>query len=232
MIDLAALVELQAVDLRVDALTKQIRAIDEQLGDPPGVAALAVEQEAQTERREAMRQARKAIDDEASGLREKIQSEEQKLYGGRGGEARALQNLQEEIYALRRRLKGLDEHTLAAMEREEVEQEAVTYVEGLATASAALWAARQAALQAQRAAVAKDAEALHEEAAAQRAELPAGDLALYDAQRKKRPVAVAASSGGVCGACRLTLPTMVVTRARRAQEPVYCPACACLVYVR
>ena len=91
--------------------------------------------------------------------------------------------------------------------------------------------ARQAEIQERRQTVSDEAAVVQRELDQQRAEMDSEDLAIYDHQRGLHPVAVAAVEGGVCGACRLSLPTTVLIRARRGTAAVHCPSCSCIVYV-
>lgn len=232
MVDVSELVVLQEVDLRLDEYKKDLSQLDELLGDPPWRPALETELEVQADLLQTGTRTRQAAEVAADGTREKIKGEETKLYSGSITDARELQALQEEIFALRRQLKGEEEALLEAMAPEEQAQAATAYVTQLLEGSVAAWETRRAELQSRHDAVSTAAAAVQAEVDDQRALIEAEELAVYDEHRTRWPVVIAKSVSGVCGSCRLALPTTVLTRARRGTEVIYCPACGCIVYLR
>lgn len=232
MVDVGELVVLQEANLRLDEIKKRLREIDGQLGEPPSAAALQSETDAQAAMYEEARRGRETADAEAEATREKIGSEEGKLYGGESNDPRELKNLQEEVYALRRMLKTQDETVLMRLEQEESAKEVCDYLARLSEQSKASWDERRAAILERRKLLDEDAATVQREVDEQRKLIDPGDLVVYDDQRSRQPLAVATAEGGVCGSCRLALPTNVLMKARRASEVVYCPACACIVHFR
>lgn len=232
MVDVTELVVLQEVDLRLDEYKKDLSKLDGQLGDPPWRPALEAELAVQAAMLEEGTRSRQAADVAAEATRAKIKVEETKLYSGSVTDARELQALQEEIFALRRQLKSEEETLLEAMAPEEQAQGATAYLTQLLDGSVSAWETRRAALQLRHDAVSSEAAVVQAEVDEQRALIEAEELAVYDEQRTRWPVVIAKSVSGVCGSCRLALPTTVLTRARRGTEVIYCPACSCIVYLR
>lgn len=231
MIDIAELVLLQEIDLRLDAVQQQVHVTASALGENSHLPALRAEFEAQEGLLSEGERARRAVEAEAEAFRAKIKSEEAKLYGGTITEARELRHLQEEIYALRRTLKLREETLLGLMESEEALRAVQAYLQRQMDGAAAAWAAHAQELQGRQAVLTAQAEALRAEAAEQRAAIDPQSLLIYDQQRQRMAVAVARVVGGACGHCRLTLPLYAINRARRRDEAVRCPACQCLIYV-
>lgn len=231
MIALAELAELNQTDLRLDRIKKQLAEIDAQLGDPPWLATLDAELAAQQALVDTAAGRRTDAEAELAARRAKMEAEDARLYDGSITDARELRNQQEAVYALRRALKDAQDPALALMEAEEAQGAALAHLQALRSGALEAWRGHQAALRDKRAALAAEADRLQAEVDGVRGDLPPDDLAVYDQQRRKRPVAIAAVIGGVCGACRLALPTTVLTRARRGVEPVYCPTCSCIVFV-
>jgi len=231
VIALGDLVELNEADLRLDRVKHLIDEIDDELGDAPWLEALQTEMEEQKTLVDEIATRRASAESDLDDRRQKIESEDGKLYDGSITESRELRNQQEAVYALRRGVKEAEEPALALMEAEELQREASTYLTTLLAAAQKSWGTAQAALKSNRATLAKEAASLETDVTSWRGEIPAADLAIYDKQRVTRPLAIAAVAGGVCGACRLALPTTILTRARRRTEPVFCPTCACILYV-
>ena len=62
--------------------------------------------------------------------------------------------------------------------------------------------------------------------------VPREDLALYDRLASRMGgVAVARVVSGTCQACRVSLPSGYVQRARTSSDPVYCSSCGRILYV-
>ena len=124
------------------------------------------------------------------------------------------------------------EQVLTRLGEEEIEQQALDYLQALSAGSRAAWAERRAQLQSQHDEVSAEAEIIIVDLNEHRSQIAETDLAVYDAHRLRRRVVVAAAVGGVCGSCRLALPTTILNRARRGVVAVNCPACDCIVYIR
>ncbi len=230
--DIEEMALLQEVDLRLDALKDRLRDLDARLREPDSQQALVDEIAAQEARLDAARQARTALEGEAEAARAKIAAEEHKLYGGTVTDSRELRHLQEEVFALRRGLKAQEEQLLARLETEEAERNAHEYLGTLQEGSREAWDRIRSDLQQQHDQIEAEAATIRADVEEQRSHMGGDDLGVYDAQRQLKRVAVAASVGGVCGACRLALPTTVLTRARRGTQAVPCPACECIVFLR
>ena len=231
MVDIPEIVALQTVDLRHDAMVKRLQALDEESRDPPAAAALTAELDAQEQLLHQAVQERESAEEEAEATRTKIGAEDGKLYSGAITDSRELRALQEEVFSLRRHLKTQEESILAFIEGEEFAREAQQFLVRLQEQGSAVWSARQTEIQERRQTVSDEAAVVQRELDQQRTEMDSEDLAIYDHQRRLHPVAVAAVEGGVCGACRLSLPTTVLIRARRGTAAVHCPSCSCIVYV-
>lgn len=231
MIALDDLTQLNEADLRLDRVKAQIAEIDADLGEPPWQEALVSEIAAQQELLDDTNSRRREAEEDLDQRRTRIESEDAKLYDGSIKESRELRNQQEAVYALRRGLKEAEDPALAVLEVEDAQRQSLDYLSALKSGTAETWSAAQTELQGTRDGLASDASTLQEEVAGWRSEISQGDLAIYDEQRLKRPIVIANVVGGVCGSCRLTLPTTLLTRARRGTEPVFCPTCFCIIHV-
>ena len=232
MVDIVEMVALQEVDLRLDSLKRRLAELTDQLEEPESHRALSDETAAQRTRNDAVTQERKAIEAETDALRDKIATEDGKLYSGQITDAKELRHLQEEVFSLRRNLRVHEERLLTRIDEEEQEQAALDYLVDLGEKSRLAWDEHRAGLQSRHDEIDDEAARIRAEVEESRAKLGPADLAVYDAQRRLQQVAVAPAVGGVCGACRLSLPTTILNRARRGADAVNCPACDCIVYVR
>lgn len=229
--DLEEMQELQEIDLLRDEALRALQAILDQITDPPFTAALDQEIEAQA-----------LIVGQAAGMtreaaatvetaERRIQAADERLYGGSVTNPRTLSEIQRDLYAQRRNLIDL-QGVARTVERESEEAaSAERWLRGLRDKSLEIWGARQSELKTQRDTAQTRVDQLTERVEAARTRLNAADLAVYDEYRRRRPRVVAGVAGGVCEECRLALPTMVITRARRGGAPIECPSCGCLVKV-
>ena len=229
--DLEGMQELQEIDLLRDAALRALEAATAQIGPPPFMEALDAEIEAQAESAKQadlrLREARAQVET----AERRIEATDKRLYGGAESEHRVLQELQADLYSQRQEIVPMRDGALAAERALEAAVEAERWLRNMRKATASNWEQRQAELVEAKAEAEAQAAELTERVEAQRRRLDGEDLATYDGYRRRGPHVVAAVAGGVCGECRLSLPTMVITRARRAVRPVECPSCGCLVRV-
>ncbi|MDQ7820867.1 MAG: C4-type zinc ribbon domain-containing protein [Armatimonadota bacterium] len=157
----------------------------------------------------------------------------QDLYGGRIHNPKELAALQDELEALTRQRRRLEDEILTLMEE----------IEEGARRLAALEAARRAAeaeLEARLAASRRELQALEaellevrrqrEEAAAQ---IDPALLRRYERLRERKDgVAVAAVSGAACGACHVALPEALLARLQQGDDVLLtCEECGRILYV-
>lgn len=228
---LEALLEVQAHDTRLDQLRHQLAGLPERTQrDDAATAVGAVEGRIATvtaERDELARQ-QKRIDDEVELLKEKRTGFDQKLYGGTVSNPRELQDLQDEIDSLSRRITQLEDDELEVMEQvEPVDAQ-------LGDLAAELEAARAALVEAEvrYATAASELEAAiaaeEEVRGTAVAPVPADLLAQYERLRSGLGgVGIARLVGSQCGGCHLGLSAMEVARIRKlpAGEIVHCEEC-------
>lgn len=228
---LLALLEVQAHDTRLDQLRHQLDTLPEREARDAAVAAVAqteAAEAAEAATRDELTRQQKRIDDEVESLRTKQQGFDRKLYSGTVSNPRELQDLQEEIEALGRRISVLEDQELEVMEQvEPVEARLGQLAAALADQRTAAEAAEQALTAAEaEVRVALDAAEAERTAAAQ--PVPADLLASYDKLRTGLGgVAIARLEGAQCGGCHLTLSAMEAARMRKLPdgEIAHCEEC-------
>ena len=230
--DLEELQELQEVDLLRDNANRTLQAILEQIEDPPFVEALDAEIEAQAQATQQLAgEAREAAAVVETAQR-RIDAADERLYGGSVTNPRTLEEIQRDLYAQRQAMVGLKDADIKARQLSEDAFVAERWLRALRAKSLEIWNVRQADLVEQRGAVQSQVDELTAQIDARREQISEADLRIYDQYRRRRPRVVAGVAGGVCEECRLALPTMVITRARRGGDhPIECPSCGCLVKV-
>ncbi|MFN8018886.1 MAG: C4-type zinc ribbon domain-containing protein [Acidimicrobiales bacterium] len=226
-----ALLEVQAHDTRLDQLRHRLETLPERATRDAAQAAVvevAAAIEAETAVRDDLARQQKRVDDEVESLKEKRAGFDAKLYGGTVSNPRELQDLQEEIDSLSRRITQLEDEELEIMEQ-------VEPVEARLAELAAAADAKQAALDdAEQRLIAAEAEIRAEEDAERAvrdgaaAPVPADLLAQYEKLRAGRGgIGVARLVGSQCGGCHLALSAMEAARLRKlpAGEVAHCEEC-------
>lgn len=229
--DQLRLLDLQALDARVDRLAHRRRTLPElaehaQLETRIGqlrdllVTATAAEADIATEQKKA--------EADVDQVRARADRDQQRLDSGNVGSPRELENLQHEIGSLAKRQSDLEDVVLETMERREVAQQRVVDLTAQAQAAEEKRGELQATLDAARGEIdAEDADLAGRRAAVAEP-IPADLLALYEKMR--------ASSGGVgaamlrqgrCEGCRLELDISErnAIKAAARDDVVRCESC-------
>jgi predicted nucleic acid-binding Zn-ribbon protein len=159
-------------------------------------------------------------------LNAKITSVEERLYSGRVTNPKELANLQKEVSYLKRRRGELEDRQLEAMvEVEEHEAEVDSKKASLAQIEAE-WSQTQKRLTEERSELEESLAHLKKERVKLEKTIGAEDLAMYGELRsRKGGQAVALLKGGVCQACRVTLPTSQVQQVHVGDSLSFCSSC-------
>jgi predicted nucleic acid-binding Zn-ribbon protein len=172
------------------------------------------------------------LEDELASLAEKAAGVDRQLYGGTVTNLRELQGLQDEVAALDRRRRALEDQVLEHM----VESEPLdAALEAFATQRAALdeqAVAATAALIDVETAIDGELAVVEGQRAQAAARIPTDLLERYEKLRRGHDgVGVARLDGNRCLGCHLALPAAEVEAVKRApaDEPVECPECSRLL---
>ena len=196
------LFELQQTDLALDAARKRVREIDALLTESGALRAARQADQALRDRLAQLRARAKDLELQSITLDNKIKSVDDRLYGGAVRNPRELDDLQKDAASLRRQKSSLDETSLEVIyDIEHIERDADAARAQLDRVEAG-WHSDQAALIAERAALASQIAAHETRRQEQRAAVESADLAAYDRLRaQKRGQAVARLDDNVCAAC-------------------------------
>lgn len=178
--------------------------------------------------------AQKALRRAEENLRDqnlKIEQSEATLYGGRVRNPKELQDLQNEVAALKRYRSVLEDRQLEEMIAvEEAEARHHAAAEELAQAEAD-FAERNKALTGEQKTLENELARLNGERQATQASIPAEDLQLYEQLRRQRSgVAVARISDRACSACGTTLNASLLHAARSPSQITRCDGCGRILY--
>ena len=219
---LLALLDVQAHDTKIDQLRHLLAHLPAREERDAAAAALADAEAAvaaETATRDDLARQQKRVDDEVETLKAKRQGFDQKLYGGTVSNPRELQDLQEEIDSLSRRISQLEDEELEIMEQVEPVEASLVELTATAEQRRTVLADAEVRLIAAEAELAAeiDAEtAVRTEAAAP---VPAELLGEYEKLRSGRGgVGVARLTGTQCGGCHLTLSAVEVATMRKLPD--------------
>jgi predicted nucleic acid-binding Zn-ribbon protein len=222
----ATLLQLQAIDLELDAIRARQSAIDAALGDDPTVqAAQRAMLEAQSQLHTA-RVALQTLEYDGQALAEKISEVGERMYGGAVTNPKELQDLQKETESLKRRRATLEERQFEAMVEAEAKELAhADQQRQLQTAEAAA-ARSHGDLLEERQRLQGRAQQLETGREAVTASVPGADRDLYERLRQaKRGRAVSTLEDGACTACGVAPSSSRIQSARQGNDLILCGNC-------
>lgn len=232
MTSIAELYALQEFDLALEADRATLTDVESRLGEPE---ELVEARGTVAEREEALRAAGKEFKERewnTDELQQKIEPLERRLYEGRIGNPKELEDLQQEVDSLKRRRSELEDQALEAMEGLEQAQQALAEGQRSLQQITDDSAAEQEELRDRQASLNKAIGALEGRRTEQGASIDSGLLRLYDQLRSTRQGrAVAKVERGACQGCRISLPINLVQRARSGSDVVQCSSCERVLYV-
>lgn len=226
-----SLYRLQQIDSQLDRAQARLQAIQKSLEDDADLRlAKEAAQQAETNFTNATRDLEKA-EGEVQTQRIKIEQNEASLFGGTVRNPKELQDLQNDVAALKRYLATLEDRQLDAMLTVESAEAAHNAAATFLHAALARFAEQNQNLTNEQATLYKDIEKLTTERAATNDPIPANALALYDQLRQqRRGVAVATITDGSCDACGSSLTPSEVQAARSQNQMGRCPSCGRILY--
>jgi hypothetical protein len=225
------LYRLQQIDTLLDQTIARLDELEKLLSDR---STLAQVEEACNNAEEALQTERKKLRQAENNVLEqriKIEQDESALYSGKMRNPKELQDLQNEVAALKRFLSTLEDRQLEIMitteEIEAISREAKTALDKVL----ATMIEQQAHFNAEKTSFLKDKERLEIERQAACNALSAQELDLYTQLRKqKRGIAVARVLDRTCTACGSTLTPALVQAANSPNQIVRCSSCSRILY--
>jgi len=222
---------LQLIDSRMDEIRARLEKINQILENDLEMRQ-AKKQISETEGMLQLAQhSLKQAETEVNRQKIKIEQSEAKLYSGNVKNPKELQDLQNEVAALKRHQETLEDRQLEAMlEEEATEQAHQAAIEKSERVKARL-ADQNQTLTTEQSDLNKDLERLNAERSAALSPLDPNLLTDYDHLRQvKRGLAIAAVSDGACAACGTTLTPAQLQSARSTAQIINCSTCGRILY--
>lgn len=225
------LYRLQLVDSRMDEIRARLEEIRQTLEDDQEMRQ-AKKQVTETEAiLKLARQSLTQTETEVGKQKIKIEQSEANLYSGNVKNPKELQDLQNEVAALKRHLETLEDRQLEAMLEEETAEQANQAALDRQERLRARLADQNKTLTVEQSELNKDLERLGAERGAALSPLDPNQLAVYDQLRQqKRGLAIAAVNEGACAACGTTLTPAQMQSARSAAQIYNCPTCGRILF--
>ncbi len=225
------LYRLQLIDSRMDEIRARLEKINQILENDLEMRQ-AKKQISETEGMlQLARHSLKQAETEVNRQKIKIEQSEAKLYSGNVKNPKELQDLQNEVAALKRHQETLEDRQLEAMlEEEATEQAHQAAIEKSERVKARL-ADQNQTLTTEQSDLNKDLERLNAERSAALSPLDPNLLTDYNQLRQvKRGLAIATVSDGACAACGTTLTPAQLQSARSTAQIINCSTCGRILY--
>ncbi len=222
---------LQQVDRQIDQVQTRLASIRKTLENDTELRdALSRVDATKAENQSAERALQQSeVDMQAQQIQ--IQQTDASLYSGSVHNPKELQDLQNDVAALKRHLSTLEERELEAMQGAETTEAALKQaIIGLELIQAKRGNEHHKLIDEQ-AALSKDLERLSSERQATISAVESQILEMYDSLRQqKRGIAVAEVSDNSCTACGTTLTASLQQNVRAASTLAHCPSCGRILY--
>ncbi len=232
MTTVAELFALQETDLAIDSARQRLEQVASCLHDPEDLVSLREEVSHRRKELLDLRHRQREMEWEVEELRRKAKAVEDKLYGGTVRNPKELQDLQADLDSLKRQLARKEDALLELMLQGDELEATLHEREALLARREEEWQAEHASLLAQKESLEGELAVLQERRAQQAGRINGSALRLYQELRGRRQgKAVARVERGLCGGCRISLPTSLLQQARSGDALVQCTSCERILYV-
>ncbi len=225
------LYRLQQIDIQIDRLRARFQTIQQILDDDAELLRLNEQARAVEARVLAAERTLKQAEEDVQSQHIKIEQTQSSLYEGKSHSPKELQDLQNDVAALKRHLSTLEDRQIDAMIASE------TAAADLLSARANLAVgldgrdAQSKDLRQEQETLKNDLDRLYVERNAVAGAIPPTELGLYDQLRQqRRGIAVAVIGDNACGACGSTLSLAQIQSARSSGQMTLCPSCGRILY--
>ncbi len=232
MFAIRQLYDLQQLDLEVASTEESLADVRARLADESALATARDRISELDGRLSELEPTRRLRERSAEEVRERLESIDNRLYGGVITNPRELTAAEDQrSYLETQRTDEEDKLLELMMEIEEAQAVRETTTGELARAEAARDDERPG-LEAEESRLVSRLEELRHDRGEAVAQFTAHDLAVYERLREDRNgYAVAKVERGMCQGCRITLPSGELQRVRTAQDLVQCSSCQRILFV-
>jgi predicted nucleic acid-binding Zn-ribbon protein len=232
MTNAADLFALQDTDLALDAAKARLAEIEEGLTESQELIDARTLVDEKQQRLDELKSRQSDEEATVEDIRAKADSVDKKLYSGTVTNAKELGDLHADFKMLNNQASQAEDKLLTTLvEIDEAEAE-LTAARSAFTEVNSRWEEEQSRLRAEKAEVEPEISRLESERSEAAAGLDARALSLYNLLRERRGgTAVAKVERGMCGGCRISLPSAALTKARSSNDLTQCVSCERILLV-
>jgi predicted nucleic acid-binding Zn-ribbon protein len=226
-----SLYRLQQVDIQIDRARARLQAIQKMLDDDADLRLATERADSANALFQSIDRDLKQAEADAQNQRIKIEQTEASLYNGKGHSPKELQDLQNDVAALKRHLITLEDIQLEAMVNAEksISSNQTAQIELRATQNHS--SEQHRGLHEEQTLLQKELDKFFSERAAAAGPIPEDALRLYDQLRQqRRGLAVAAIRDNSCSACGSGLTAAQMQSSRASSQMAFCPSCGRILY--
>ena len=226
-----SLYRLQQTDSQISRVQARLQAIQKILEDDEALRQASTQAEVADKNRLVAERALRQAEDTVRDQHIKIEQTESSLYSGSVHNPKELQDLQNEVAALKRHLATLEDRQLEAMLNCEESESAHQAAQAALRAVQSQSNKQNQSLGQEQASLQREIAKLEAERQAIANAIPAQFIESYNQLRQTRGgVAVAAISDSACAACGSGLTPAEQQSARSAAQMTRCPSCGRILY--
>lgn len=227
----AALFQLQQLDLEMDRLVAEQQALTSSLQSTASLKKLSTELGIAQQQLSGGLQAQKDAEWALEDLERRLKQQEQRLYGGNVTNAKELHALQQEVHNLRTQQARQEEKALEMMEAAEALREVVERKTRALAEARQVWEAANAAGAAKSQLLDEKQQELYQKREKLEASLEAELVKRYESMRKtKQGRVVSKVEQNSCQWCRVILTPSELQRVRINSELQTCSNCGRILY--
>jgi uncharacterized protein len=225
------LYQVQKIDTALDQTNARLGEINRIIESDQSVQTAQDLLSSTMESTQSTRQSLTLIEDAVKAVEIKIQLSEASLYGGKISNPKELQDLQNEITALKRRLASLEDDQLEAMLAFEDAETQLSEANKNLNEVKATFASQQASLLGEQSQLLKIAERLQAERDATVQSILPENMEFYERlRRQKRGLAVVMVEDGTCSGCGSSIRPAERQLARSPSQMLPCSSCGRILY--
>jgi len=226
-----SLYRLQQIDSQIDRIRTRMQDIQKLLDDDAELRDLTKKINAATARCQSAEQVLKQAEMDGQNQLIKIEQTQSNLYKGKSHSPKELQDLQNDVAALKRHLITLEDRQIDAMQESETAEAVRKIARANLDSAIENRAGQMKGLYLESDSLKIELERFLVERKAVTGAIPATEFGLYDQLRQqRRGVAVAIITDNSCGACGSNLSLAQIQSARSAGQLTLCPSCGRILY--
>ena len=232
MVNIRQLFDLQQLDWDIASRGKSLEETQFRLNDASAIEVLRRRQAQIGHRLDEARTERRRREAAVSGLEQRLENLDRRVYGGFVTNPRELEASEEERAFLQQQRSEEEDGLLEALVLSEELEEGLSATDERITAMESARAAERPGLLERESRLTAELARLRRAREEAAPELPAATLSMYESLlRSKNGHAVASVERSVCQGCRMTLPSMEVQRAKLSSRVALCSNCGRILYV-